>query len=85
MTFYVYIMLCLDGSFYTGYTKNVEERFKLHVNGNGARYTRIRKPKKIVHIEQFKSRIEAIHRERQIKKLSHKQKEELSNSSNNKT
>jgi putative endonuclease len=75
--YYVYILLCADGSFYTGYTKNVDERTKLHSNGRGARYTKMHKPQKVVYIEQFTSRAEAMRREKAIKKLSHEQKENL--------
>ena len=77
MSYYIYVILCEDGSFYTGYTKNVESRMKLHMNGKGARYTRIHIPKKIVYIEEFDSRVEAMKRERTIKKLNHRQKLEL--------
>ncbi len=74
MVFYVYILKCLDGSFYTGYTKDVEERTRQHQNGTGARYTRIHKPESIVYTELFDSRSKAMKREREIKKLSHQQK-----------
>jgi putative endonuclease len=75
--YYVYILLCADGSFYTGYTKNVDERTKLHSNGRGAKYTKMYKPQKVVYVEQFTSRSEAMRREKAIKKLSHEQKENL--------
>jgi putative endonuclease len=77
LPFYVYIVLCIDGTFYTGYTKNVEERAKLHVNGRGARYTKSHPPEKVAYVETFTSRSEAMRRERAVKKLSHQQKQEL--------
>ncbi|MCX8150284.1 MAG: GIY-YIG nuclease family protein [Candidatus Bathyarchaeota archaeon] len=77
MNYYVYIILCNNGSFYTGYTKNVAKRLKLHLNGKGARYTKMHPPQEIVYIEQFTSRTEAMRREKIIKKLSHKQKAAL--------
>ena len=77
MNYYVYIILCNNGSFYTGYTKDVAERIKLHSNGQGAKYTKMHPPKEIVYLEQFTSRAEAMHREKVIKKLSHKQKAAL--------
>ena len=40
MAFYVYILQCMDGSFYTGYTKDIDARTKQHENGKGARYTK---------------------------------------------
>jgi putative endonuclease len=77
MAFYVYILLCLDGSFYTGYTKDLNERTKQHENGKGARYTKSHKPKKLAYVELFNSRSSAMKRERAIKKLTHQQKQEL--------
>ena len=80
MPFYVYILLCNDGSFYTGFTKNLDERTRLHANGKGARYTRMHKPKRVAYVELFVSRAKAMKREREIKKMSHKQKLKLINS-----
>jgi putative endonuclease len=77
MPFFVYILLCNDGSFYTGYTQNLKRRVRLHKNGKGARYTKSHKPKKVAFVELFDSRSEALKRERRIKKMSHKQKQKL--------
>jgi putative endonuclease len=77
MPFYVYILRCTDGSFYTGYTKNVDARAQLHAKGKGARYTRIHKPKSIAYVEPFATRAKAMKREREIKKLSHGEKLDL--------
>lgn len=71
MPYYVYVILCDDGSFYTGYTKNVGSRMRLHVNGKGARYTRLHKPKRLVYTEEFNSRAEAMRRERKVKAMRH--------------
>jgi putative endonuclease len=76
-TYYVYMLLCDDGSYYTGYTNNVASRLERHKKGRGARYTRMRKPKRIVYVEEFKTRGAAYKRERQIKALSHREKHEL--------
>jgi putative endonuclease len=84
LSFYVYIILCCDGSFYTGYTKDLDARTKQHENGKGARYTRSHKPQKIAYSEVFDTRGKAMRREREIKKLSHQQKLELANSQNKK-
>jgi putative endonuclease len=80
MSFYVYILLCVDGSFYTGYTKNVDERARLHASGKGARYTRGHKPQKVAYVELCDSRAKAMKREREIKKMTHQQKSNLNNS-----
>ena len=79
MSFCVYIFLCTDGSFYTGYTKDLDARTKLHRNGNGAKYTRAHKPQKLAYFETCGSRSEAMKREREIKRLSHQQKLALVN------
>ena len=82
MLFFVYILLCDDGSFYTGYTKNLNHRIKMHTNGKGAKYTKSHKPKKVVFVELFNTRYEAVIRERKIKKKTHNQKQELINNNN---
>jgi putative endonuclease len=74
MSFYVYILLCCDGSFYTGYTKDLDARTRLHENGKGAKYTKSHKPQRLAYVEQLDSRSKAMKREREIKKLSHQQK-----------
>jgi putative endonuclease len=80
MTYYVYVILCMDGSFYTGYTKNIDTRVKLHESGKGAKYTKMHKPQKVAYLELFESRAQAMKREKQIKKLTHQQKLNLVNS-----
>jgi putative endonuclease len=82
MPFYVYVILCTDGSFYTGYTKNVEERARQHANARGARYTKMHPPKKIIYVELCESRSAAMKREKAIKKLSHQQKGDLAKTQN---
>ena len=77
---YVYVILCEDGSFYTGCTKNLNARMRLHMKGKGARYTRIHRPKKLVYFEEFNSRAEAMKRERKLKRLRHRQKLKLTSS-----
>jgi predicted GIY-YIG superfamily endonuclease len=79
MPYYVYIILCKDGTFYTGSTKNLEERARLHADGRGARYTKSHPPVGIEYFETFLSRSEAMQREKAIKKLSHLQKQILIN------
>ncbi len=77
MPYYVYVLSCKDDTFYTGYTRNVEARFRLHKKGKGARYLRIHPPEKIVHVEEYETCSEAMKRERQIKRLSHAGKQKL--------
>jgi putative endonuclease len=79
MPYFVYILLCSDGSFYTGYTRDVEERARQHANGKGAKYTMSHPPKEVTYTEEFATRSEAMKREKAIKKLSHAQKAHLRN------
>lgn len=71
------MILCENGSFYTGHTRDVKVRFSQHKKGLGARYTRINRPKRVVHVEKFTTRGEAIRRERAIKSMTHKMKMKL--------
>jgi putative endonuclease len=84
MAYYVYILLCTDDSYYTGYTKDLKTRLLQHASGRGAKYTQIKKPEKIVYIEWFKTRKKAMHREKEIKKLTHREKTELIKQKSNK-
>lgn len=74
---YVYIIKCKDNSLYTGWTNNLERRFKAHTDGKGAKYTRGRGPLELVYFEEFEDKIEAMKREYEIKKMSRKNKLEM--------
>lgn len=71
---FVYVLECEDGSFYTGVTSNLEKRFLEHKNGKGGRYTRSHKPVKIIYKEQFPTQSQALKREIQIKSWSREEK-----------
>lgn len=77
--YYTYILLIENDSFYCGYTDDVNKRFKLHLAGKGAKYTRAHKPVKVVYIKEFNTKSDAMKEECRIKKLSHLQKLELIN------
>ncbi len=77
MTCYCYILKCADGTYYTGWTTDPERRMAQHNKGNGARYTRTRRPVKLVYVEPQADRKTAMKRERAIKALSRKQKRNL--------
>lgn len=68
---------CSDGSLYTGWTTDVEERIKTHNEGTGAKYTRSRLPVKLVYFEEVDDRSAALKREAAIKKLTRIQKQKL--------
>lgn len=79
MGYYVYILLCRDGSYYTGYTQDLNNRLEQHLSGKGSRYTRMRKAERMVYMERFEARTDAMKREKEIKCLTHKEKSELAN------
>ncbi len=75
LTYFVYIVKCVDNTLYTGYTSNLEQRIKQHNSGSqGARYTKTRRPVKLVFVEIFQTQSEAIKREIAIKKRSREEK-----------
>jgi putative endonuclease len=71
---FVYIIKCVDGSLYTGSTNNLEKRFEKHKTGKASKYTRSHKPEKIVFFKKYTSKIVALRKEREIKKLTRKEK-----------
>lgn len=71
---YTYILECKDQTLYTGYTTDIERRLKVHNDGKGAKYTKIRRPVKLVYHEEFDNKSEALKREYALKQLSRKQK-----------
>ena len=74
---YTYLVRCADGTFYTGWTNNLEKRMKTHNEGKGAKYTRGKRPVELVYYEGYKTREEAMKREYEIKQLSRQEKEKL--------
>ena len=66
---FCYILECSDGTFYTGWTTDVERRVKMHNAGRGAKYTKMRGPVKLVYTERLQNRSAAQKRERAIKRL----------------
>jgi len=74
---FVYIVECADGTYYTGYTTDVERRVSEHNAGVGARYTRGRTPVTVVHTETYATQSEAMSREYAIKQLRRGAKERL--------
>lgn len=76
---YTYILKCRDGSFYTGWTSNLEKRIKVHSQGKGAKYTRARLPVELVYYEEFEDKVDAMKREYEIKQLSRLEKLKIIN------
>lgn len=78
MNWHVYIILCSDGSLYTGITTDPERRFRQHGEGRGAKYFRGRRPVRFVYREGGHSRSSAAGREAEIKALPREGKLRLS-------
>ncbi len=74
---YVYVVECSDGTYYTGYTTDVERRVAEHNDGTGAKYTRGRQPVTLVHVEAYETQSAAMQREHAVKQLRRDAKEAL--------
>ena len=73
----VYILECNDGTLYTGWTNDIDKRFKAHNDGKGAKYTKGRRPLKLVYLEELETKSEALKRENEIKKMTKDKKRQL--------
>lgn len=74
---FCYIVECADGSFYTGWSTDPARREKQHNRGSGSRYTRLRRPVRLVYMEGVADTSAALRRERRLKQLTHAQKKAL--------
>ena len=76
---YVYILRCSDNTLYSGITTDLERRVEEHNTDNkkGAKYTKVRRPVKLVYKNQCKDRSDAASREAALKKLTKSEKEAL--------
>ena len=70
-------MRCGDGSLYTGWTNDLEQRLAAHQGGKGAKYTKGRTPIELVYFEKLPDKSAALRRENELKKLPKNKKEEL--------
>ena len=75
--FWVYIVECFDGTYYTGFTPHLKKRIALHNEGKGAKYTRDRRPVKLVWNRKYKYFKKAFLQEKRIKTYTRAQKEKL--------
>jgi putative endonuclease len=80
---YVYLLLCSNDSLYCGIAKDPRKRFQDHVNGRGARYTRMHTPKQIMYLEGPLTHGDALRRERSLKALQSRDKRALCDSAAN--
>lgn len=74
---FVYIVKCRDGTYYTGYTTDVNRRLDTHNKGKGAKYTRSRLPVDLVFSQSWPTKREAMQEEARIKRLTRQQKEAI--------
>ncbi len=74
--FYFYVLLCYDGSFYGGFTTDLDHRLKAHNEGKGAKYTKNRRPVEMIHAEKFPTKSEALKAEYAFKHQSRLKKEQ---------
>ncbi|WP_026726731.1 GIY-YIG nuclease family protein [Flavobacterium sasangense] len=74
---FMYILLCADGSYYTGSTTDLERRLEQHQNGEGANHTKKRLPISLLYYEEYSRIDEAFYREKQVQGWSRKKKEAL--------
>ena len=72
--FWVYMLECADGSLYTGWTPDLENRVRQHNAGRGSKYVRSRLPAQLRYSEGYDTRAEAMRRECALKKLSRGEK-----------
>ncbi len=74
---FVYIVRCSKGTYYTGYTNDLERRIKMHNEGKGAKYLRGRVPVKLVYYARCRTKGDALRAERAIKGLTRSEKKDL--------
>lgn len=74
---FVYILLCGDGTLYTGMTDDIIKRIATHRSGNGAKYTRGRGPLRVCYLEELPSKSAALQREIAIKRMKRTEKMDL--------
>ena len=70
-----YVLECKDGSYYAGYTNDLEKRVRVHNEGKGAKYTRAKRPVRCIYHERFETKREAMQAEYQFKQLKRDAKE----------
>ena len=75
--FFVYLLRCSDGTLYCGWTTDLKRRLAAHNSGNGAKYTRSRRPVELVYFEEMEDKSAAMKREWQLKHISRAEKLQL--------
>lgn len=71
---FMYVVKCADGTLYTGYTTNLDKRIAMHNKGQGAKYTRNRRPVTLLYYEQFPDKSSAMSAEYLFKQKTRQEK-----------
>ncbi|WP_088178032.1 GIY-YIG nuclease family protein [Methylovorus sp. MM2] len=74
MMWHLYLLECKGGAYYAGITNNLDARFKAHLDGKGAKFTRANPPLKVLVSKQYANRSEASIAEAQLKRLPRSEK-----------
>jgi putative endonuclease len=74
---FVYMVICSDGTLYTGWAMDVEARVQAHNAGKGSLYCKQRRPVHLIYQEEVPTRSEAQRRENAIKRMHRRKKLEL--------
>lgn len=77
MEFFCYILECMDGTYYTGWSTDPQRRTRMHNSGRGSRYTRAHRPVRLVYVESLPDRSSAMKREIAIKNMGRVAKQHL--------
>ena len=73
---FFYVLECSDGSYYAGYTNDLERRLRVHNDGKGAKYTRAKLPVQYIYHERYDLKREAMQAEYRFKQLKRYEKEQ---------
>ncbi|MBM3251738.1 MAG: GIY-YIG nuclease family protein [Candidatus Omnitrophica bacterium] len=74
---YIYILRCNDGSFYTGISSDIQKGLLVHNRGKGSKYTRSKRPVELIYAEETDTKSQAKKRELEVKALSRENKKKL--------
>ena len=76
--YYIYLLRCADNSLYCGQTKDLQRRIEEHNSNNSkSKYTKVRRPVKLVYFEKYRTLSKVLKRECEIKKMTKEKKENL--------
>ena len=74
---WVYLLECADNTLYCGWTNALSHRLRMHREGKASKYTRARLPVRLVYLEEYPTKHQAMRREAEIKRLTRREKDAL--------